>query len=615
MHDTLEAVASEADQLFHHTSGPRDARVLIVGEAWGAEEEAHKLPFIGPSGDVLFGMLGAAGFFSGDYRTLRRDDLLKSGRILLTNVVSHRPAGNDFKLFLGSKGNLDDCTPLYGLKAKPLLKRGVETLGRLIRHLQPQLIIAAGNIPLWALSNHAGVAKSGTNLPTGITSWRGSQTFTRADLGSIPLLPIIHPASILREWGFRNPTINDLRRAAGFLSGAASWERPKRTQTYIKPTWETISGYLWQLRSRLQRSPVEVAVDLETYKRKWVSTIGLADERSEICIPLLKPLGAERVDSYLTEGQEITLWQELKYVLEHPNIRIIGQNFIYDTEWFHRYYNIKALVHFDTMVAHHLLFPGTPKRLDYLASLYCDHYCYWKDESGDWNQLPEDPMQYWTYNTKDTRATFDCAGVLKAAIKDAGLESLYQERIESWLESRRMSLQGVNFNSSLQKAMKLSLFEEGNELSQWLLTVVPDDLAYTSSGKPWFDSPKATMELLYTHLGLPVIHEGKGEKRRPTSNDKALAELTENPAAWFIQPILERLRHLRSLGVLVKNILSARVGSDGRMRCTFNIAHPETLRWSSNANGFGEGANLQNVTKGDKEERELDLEEETLDAD
>jgi hypothetical protein len=30
------------------------------------------------------------------------------------------------------------------------------------------------------------------------------------------------------------------------------------------------------------------------------------------------------------------------------------------------------------MLAQHVLFPGTPKSLDYLASLYCREYSQWK---------------------------------------------------------------------------------------------------------------------------------------------------------------------------------------------------------------------------------------------
>lgn len=578
-------VEASDEELFRFTSGPRNASCILVGEAWGYEESLTRKPFVGSSGKELTRMLADAG--------------LSREQLLLTNVVHLRPAGNDFTELLAAKG--EKVNAFQGLKAKPDLRRGVEDLFRLIDRVRPRLIIASGNIPLWALSNHAGLNSAGSKPPTGITTWRGSQTHSRSIGGrTYPLLPIIHPAAILREWGFRAITVHDLRRATRFLSGGQPWRgEAGKTFRFIKPTWAEVENRLFQMRRRLDLEPFELAVDLETYKRRWVSTIGLADDKTEICIPLIKPTGGGAVDSYFTLGQEQVLWQELKYILEHPNVRIIGQNFIYDTEWFYRYYNIQALVHFDTMVAHHLLFPGTPKRLDYLASLYCDHYCYWKDESGDWNQLPDDPIQYWTYNTKDTRSTYECAQVLKKAIQDSKLEELFSRRMRAWITSRNLSLRGISFDTRTQTSMRLSSLTEANQLSTWLLMAVPESLQFTSTGKPWFQSPKATAFLLYSVLGFsPILHK---KTKKPTANDEALAELSERAEAAWLRPLFDRLRHLRSLSVFVSHFLEARVGSDGRMRCSFNIAHPETHRWSSNANGFGEGTNLQNIPSGDQE--------------
>ncbi len=45
---------------FAHTSGPRDAKLVLLGEAWGESEEQHRRPFCGQSGRELFRMLGDA---------------------------------------------------------------------------------------------------------------------------------------------------------------------------------------------------------------------------------------------------------------------------------------------------------------------------------------------------------------------------------------------------------------------------------------------------------------------------------------------------------------------------------------------------------------------------
>ncbi len=482
-----------------------------------------------------------------------------------------------------------------GLKAKRELQESVENLHRQIDRLRPKLLLSAGSLALWALSDNARITTSGTlKLPTGASTWRGSQLFSREILGKrYPLLPLIHPTSILRDWSFRQITVQDLRRGVRFLATGAWAPQPKTFQLH-RPTYQQVLQRLRAWKLLLAEGPLDLSVDLETYKRKWVSVIGLADATCELCIPLIFK-GEERIKSYFALREEQEIWTQLKTILEHPNVRIIGQNFIYDTEWFHRLYNIEALVSFDTMVAHHLLFPGTPKRLDYLASLYCEHYSYWKDESGDWDLFPDDADRYWKYNCKDTRATYECAKVLKAALSSQAMDDLYSFQMENWKLSRSLMLRGIAFDSSHQAALRLQLMEEAASLSSWLLEAVPEAFRFSSSGKPWHDSPKQTALLLYEVIGLkPVLQKST---KRPTTDDSALQELGER-AGW-LSPLIERLRHLRSLGVFTSNFLEARASVDGRMRCTFNIAHPETFRWSSNSNGFGEGTNLQNIPKGE----------------
>lgn len=159
-------------------------------------------------------------------------------------------------------------------------------------------------------------------------------------------------------------------------------------------------------------------------------------------------------------------------------------------------------------------------------------------------------------------------------------------------------LRGTLANSSLQSEMRLELLQESMEISEWLLGAVPETWRYTSTGKPWFQSPKGTADLFYRCLGLtPILHK---KTKQPTTDDAALAELSERSSTQWLSPLLERLRHLRSLGVFVSHFLEAKLSPDGRLRCSFNIAHPETHRWSSNSNGFGEGTNLQNIPKGDE---------------
>ncbi|MGB0670184.1 MAG: uracil-DNA glycosylase [Rhodospirillales bacterium] len=60
--------------------GHEDARLILIGEAPGAEEDRQGLPFVGPSGKLLDAMLASIG--------LDRD------RVLIGNTVFWRPPGN-----------------------------------------------------------------------------------------------------------------------------------------------------------------------------------------------------------------------------------------------------------------------------------------------------------------------------------------------------------------------------------------------------------------------------------------------------------------------------------------------------------------------------------------
>ena len=60
--------------------GPADARIMLIGEAPGWNEDQQGRPFVGAAGTFLEELLAAAG--------LRRDE------VFITNVVKSRPPGN-----------------------------------------------------------------------------------------------------------------------------------------------------------------------------------------------------------------------------------------------------------------------------------------------------------------------------------------------------------------------------------------------------------------------------------------------------------------------------------------------------------------------------------------
>ncbi|MCU0903520.1 MAG: uracil-DNA glycosylase [Tabrizicola sp.] len=133
------------------------ARVLILGEAPGADEDREGRPFVGRAGQLLDKMFAAIG--------LSRTSPDAESALYITNVLPWRPPGNR------------DPEPAEIAMMLPFVERHIALV-------DPQLIVVVGNTPLFALTGSKGILRA-----------RG--TWGQA-LGK-PLLPMTHPAYLLRN--------------------------------------------------------------------------------------------------------------------------------------------------------------------------------------------------------------------------------------------------------------------------------------------------------------------------------------------------------------------------------------------------------------------------------
>jgi DNA polymerase len=134
--------------------GPINARVVIVGEAPGQEEDESGRPFVGKAGRLLTDILEKGG-------DIRRNS------IYITNTVKCRPPENRNP----SSDEIRACSEY--LEAQLLL-------------LHPDIVVTMGNVPTQAL----------LGTKQGITSQRG--TFVNGWRG-IRLFPMFHPSYLLRN--------------------------------------------------------------------------------------------------------------------------------------------------------------------------------------------------------------------------------------------------------------------------------------------------------------------------------------------------------------------------------------------------------------------------------
>jgi DNA polymerase len=139
------------------SDGNPQARVMIIGEAPGRDEDREGLPFVGRAGQLLDRMLAAI--------DLDRNTQTIENAVYITNVLPWRPPQNR------------DPKPEEIVMLLPFLERHVELV-------DPQVIVLMGNI-----SCQAGLGRRG------ITRLRGNW----AEAYGRPALPMFHPAYLLRN--------------------------------------------------------------------------------------------------------------------------------------------------------------------------------------------------------------------------------------------------------------------------------------------------------------------------------------------------------------------------------------------------------------------------------
>jgi DNA polymerase len=137
--------------------GAADARIMLIGEAPGSEEDRQGKPFVGPSGQMLDRMLATIG--------------LDRSLVWITNVIFWRPPGNRAP----TAAEIAVC--------QPFLERQIEILA-------PAVIVFVGGIAARALL--------GRN--DGVTALRGRRfAYAGPNLPApIPALVMFHPAYLLR---------------------------------------------------------------------------------------------------------------------------------------------------------------------------------------------------------------------------------------------------------------------------------------------------------------------------------------------------------------------------------------------------------------------------------
>ncbi|MBS0241780.1 MAG: uracil-DNA glycosylase [Proteobacteria bacterium] len=136
--------------------GSPTARLMVIGEAPGRDEDLAGKPFVGRAGQLLDKMLGAIG--------------LSEEHVHITNIVYWRPPGNRTP------------TPEEAQACRPFLERQIELVA-------PEVLLTLGGP----------ASKAILDSPDGILKLRGKWKSFQSGGRAVRVMPSLHPAYLLRQ--------------------------------------------------------------------------------------------------------------------------------------------------------------------------------------------------------------------------------------------------------------------------------------------------------------------------------------------------------------------------------------------------------------------------------
>ena len=561
-------------QIRVRSDGPLDAKIMIVIEAPSEKECANGQP-----------LTSTVGWFMGE---ALKEAGLELQSLFRTSVARESAPWPGPEVWFATtlKARTPQHKEIAGAWILPPLTLGRQLLQEEIILLQPTLVIACGEAALWALTGKKGIRK-----------WRGS--ILPGILGTgceYKVIPCLAPDAVLREYSQRPALIQDLRRAKKEAGRGPVITAPDY-RFIIRPNYEQACDSLRGLIQLLDTAvlPIPLSADIET-RAGHTACLGIAWSRLDaICIPFMC---VERPAGYWTHEEELEIILLLRQILAHPRADVTWQNGAYDHQYEWRWHFYLPKLGWDTMLAHHSMFSISPKGLDYLSSIYCDHHVYWKDDGRLWDpSIPEE--DFWRYNCEDCVRTFE--------IREAEAETIaaltpqwprlpevvaFQHRIQPLFV--KMMLRGIRSDELARSKVKMAL--------QAHCTRVEGEITGAVGFPLNIDSPKQMTEYFYDTLNqTPIFKRLPGGARgNRTCDDEAL--LTIAAREPVLRPLIHRIQALRSGRKFLSTYVEMQRDVDGRLRCSYNVAGTKTYRLASSENAFGSGGNLQNIPSGDEEE-------------
>lgn len=465
-------------------SGDPKSRIMIIGEAPGANEAETGRVFSGRAGQLLDYELTQAG--------LQRDE------VYVTNVVKCRPPDNRRP----SRIEWEACR---------------KYLEREVRAVSPRYVLLLGNAALQTVARKSGITtKRGIKLDVKDPAWQGAS-----------VMATIHPAYVLRNPGQGTVFAEDVRRFARLIRGELT-VAPVKT-IYVR----SLQG-LEHVRDLLAQAPegTVVSYDVENRGRPWESVwdivcLGFSlDGETSYVIPLSHP------DSPFARNWRKVL-RYLKPALSRHGVKLVAQNGKHD--------NLQLagagvfLQHgFDIMLAAHLLDENRPKNLGFLSQsiLGADVYKGMVELKPD--KIMHEPLKKIArYNGNDVAYTHQIYGHLRSELlKQPRLARLFVKLLMPASQViQEVEMAGWYVDKTRLWSRITQLQREIDLRKEVLHEHLPKSMRETERGEPFnFNSTQQLGRWLFSKRGLNLSPLETTASGNPSTREAVLLHYHDHPA-------------------------------------------------------------------------------------
>ena len=542
--------------MYVRTLGPPGAKIFLVGEAPGEEEDKTGKPFCpdAPAGHKLDKILTAAG--------------LSRHECLIGNVARERPPGNKIDFFYEDKNR---TIP------KPILRGWIEELKNEILLYKPNIVVALGDTAMRTLTDFRKISES-----------RGY--ITQCSL--VPeqkVLVTYHPQKTNYETKLTFDLVMDIRKA---VANSLTPNLPKDNRTLrAGVSYHEFMQFLDYLSNDFNDP---IALDIETADPGChIDILGIATSPNyAVAYQIIN-----NRHPMLSTDNEAQLWRKVAEVLAKREVIMHNGLFDMSVLWLHQHVFARKFL-YDTLIAGHVCWPERPRSLAYMSSI-CLNVPAWKHTASDF------PLMY---NASDAANTYGIWLYMARELTKLSYWDTFRFEMSQVYPASMLQLQGLSVNTEVRDKLI--------KIAKERLAILNAEVEQDIGKKINFNSPKQMQALLYEDMGLPVQYKRRKsvqDKRTVTTDATAMQKLARINNNTTLHKILE----LKKLAKLVSDFLDITISPEGKVHTSYNITGATMLRkkksliiddedsyksfarWSSSESiilPYGPG-NLQNIPK------------------